>query len=244
MFLKLYNQTRQKKPPFRISSKLPQVTNTIYEKSYPRFSRFLLPSVSPLTVSLGDALVERQSFRSKIGKGMPDIKKLSHLLFYSCGIKSLPNKKIPFSSRTYPSGGARYPLEIYLYLRKPIYPLTPAIYHYQVQMHALETLPITNSDRILKKEILGQVNSYWLKDCWGLIFISAVYQRSEIKYGRASFRYVLLEAGHVMQNIYLVSTALQLGCCALGGFVDKKINTFLNLDIQKEVIVYCANLVA
>jgi len=243
MFLKLYNQTSQKKPPFQVTSKLPRVTQTIYEKSYPRFPRFLLPSVSRLSFPLGDALVERQSCRSKIGKGMPDMGKLSRLLFYSCGIKSLPDKKTFFSRRTYPSGGARYPLEIYLYLRKPIYPLKSAIYHYQVQMHALEKLPIVCSDRILKKELLGDANGYWLKDCWGLIFISAVFQRSEIKYGRASFRYVLLEAGHVMQNIYLVSTALQLGCCALGGFADKRINTFLNLDVQKEVIVYCANLV-
>ena len=243
-FSNLYNQTSQKTPPSQQTPALAAVTQSIYGKSYPRFSCFLLPPASPLNFPLGKALIERQSLRKNISQGIPNIKQLSSLFFYGAGIKSLPNKERSFPRRTYPSGGGRYPLEIYLYLRKPIRPLDSGVYHYQVQIHALERLPIMCDDQILKKEIFGSVNGYWLKDCWGAIFVSAVFQRTEIKYGSASFRYIFLEGGHLMQNIYLATTALKLGCCSLGGFEDKKINNLLSLDTKKEVVIYCANLVA
>lgn len=39
------------------------------------------------------------------------------------------------------------------------------------------------------------------------------------------------------QNFYLVSTALGLGCCAIGGYIDKRINKLLDVDGIEESTV-------
>jgi SagB-type dehydrogenase family enzyme len=63
-----------------------------------------------------------------------------------------------------------------------------------------------------------------------LIFITAMFERTTFKYFSRGYRYVLLEAGHVAQNINLVSTALGLVCLNIGGFLDRGIDAFLRLD--------------
>jgi nitroreductase len=40
----------------------------------------------------------------------------------------------------------------------------------------------------------------------------------------------LLEAGHVAQNLNLVATALGLGCVNIGGYFDREIDEYLDLD--------------
>jgi SagB-type dehydrogenase family enzyme len=48
----------------------------------------------------------------------------------------------------------------------------------------------------------------------------------------------LFEAGHVMQNAYLICTAMDLGICSVGGFLDDKINDLLNIDGINESALY------
>ena len=40
------------------------------------------------------------------------------------------------------------------------------------------------------------------------------------------------------QNIYLVSEALNIKCCAIGGFIDKDIEKIIDLDPESEVVLY------
>jgi SagB-type dehydrogenase family enzyme len=63
-----------------------------------------------------------------------------------------------------------------------------------------------------------------------LIFISAVFERSIIKYGDRGYRFILLEAGHVAQNMSLLANSLGLGCVTIGGFFDRLVDDFLGLD--------------
>jgi SagB-type dehydrogenase family enzyme len=62
------------------------------------------------------------------------------------------------------------------------------------------------------------------------IFITALFERTVFKYGERGYRFILLEAGHVAQNINLVAAALGLGCLNIGGFFDREIDDFLSLD--------------
>jgi len=43
---------------------------------------------------------------------------------------------------------------------------------------------------------------------------------SPAKYRERTYRYVLLEAGHVGQNLCLAATGLGLGACTVGAFDD------------------------
>ena len=58
------------------------------------------------------------------------------------------------------------------------------------------------------------------------------------KYGKLGYRYILLEAGHIGQNMYLVSEALGLKCCALGGTRDENLEKLIDIDGVTEAVVY------
>jgi SagB-type dehydrogenase family enzyme len=54
------------------------------------------------------------------------------------------------------------------------------------------------------------------------------YQRR--KYGLRAYRLVLLECGHLSQNLCLVATSLGLSTISLGAFFDDLLNQILYLD--------------
>lgn len=68
--------------------------------------------------------------------------------------------------------------------------------------------------------------------------VDAVFERSTFKYGDRGYRYALLEAGHVAQNLNLAATALNYGCVNIGGFFDRKIDQFLGLDGLTHSTIY------
>ena len=62
-----------------------------------------------------------------------------------------------------------------------------------------------------------------------VIIVTGVLSRTEVKYDQNSYRFALIEAGHVGQNIYLVSECLGVGCCAVGGFDNDKLSKLLDI---------------
>jgi SagB-type dehydrogenase family enzyme len=59
-----------------------------------------------------------------------------------------------------------------------------------------------------------------------------------MKYRSRGLRHIFIEAGHVGQNLYLLSQKLGLKCCGLGGYNDEVVNTFLRVDGENESVVY------
>jgi SagB-type dehydrogenase family enzyme len=49
---------------------------------------------------------------------------------------------------------------------------------------------------------------------------------------------MLLDAGHLCQNLYLACEAIGLGTCAIGAYDQNKIDTFINVDGEDEFVVY------
>ncbi|MBM3712971.1 MAG: SagB/ThcOx family dehydrogenase, partial [Actinobacteria bacterium] len=174
-----------------------------------------------------DALIQRKS--SRIFTKRLSLSQIGTLLYYSSGINK--NKHFNEPYRFYPSAGARYPLELYIISLRSNLP--SGLYHYYVKNHSLEVL--------LRMEKFD-FNKYLLQKafnkCSVLIIITAVFQRNLMKYGDRGYRYILIEAGHVGQNIYLLSSALNLNCCAVGGFVDDSLNNLLHIDGLHESVLY------
>ena len=139
------------------------------------------------------------------------------------------NKKL----RVSPSAGARYPLEIYplIFSAKD---LDCGIYHYNVKSHSLELLKKGD----FKSQFFKCVGQDMILKCSMLIVISAIFNRTKDKYGERGYRYVLLDAGHLAQNAYLIATRLSLGCCTIGGFLDNEINKLLKIDGLTESSIY------
>ena len=65
-----------------------------------------------------------------------------------------------------------------------------------------------------------------------------ILQRMRPKYQDRSYRYGLIEAGHIGENAYLAAAELGLGACAVGAFMDDQINEMLGVDGVEEAVVY------
>ncbi len=66
--------------------------------------------------------------------------------------------------------------------------------------------------------------------------------RTEVKYGINAYRFALLEAGHIGQNISLLAEKEKLGCCALGGFDNDKLSQLLDISQEDEIPLYAFSL--
>lgn len=205
----------------------------IYFKSYPRLPQIKLdnPKKTSLQKSLSNIILRRSSDRN-FHFGKLSKKELSNLLFFSAGITSKA-KDWNNTSRAYPSAGARYPSEVYLIVLN-LTDLEKGLYHYNVKSHSLELL----LKKDLKDYLYRATKQGWIKKAGIVFIITSVLGRSEVKYNNRAYRFCLIETGHVGQNIYLVSMALNIKCCAIGGFIDKDVNSLLDLNDNNEFASY------
>ena len=204
-------------------------------KAYPRFPKIELKMTERerLSTELIKALEERQSSRLFDNKNV-SLVELSTLLQYSIGVKYLPaDGNWNRHKRYYPSGGARFPLESYI-LALRVKGLKMGAYHYNVKGHCLEELYIGP----IKKKVASFFGEGWITNVGFIVLLTGVFGRTEVKYRSRGLRHILIEAGHVGQNFYLNSASMKLGCCGLGGYVDEKVNKFLDLDGVNESILY------
>lgn len=206
----------------------PKQWKTVYFKGYSRLEQIILPKPELDKFPLIEALKNRKSSR-KFSKIPLNLSKLGTLLFYSAGLKK--NIQPWYASRFYPSGGSRYPLEIYCIVLNADLPR--GIYHYYIKSHSLEKLLIFEYFNLNK-----YFNQNWLKNTGVIILITAVFNRMTIKYGNRGYRHIMIEAGHIGQNLYLNSVALKINCCAIGGYLDDKLNQLLDIEGIKESIIY------
>lgn len=212
----------------------PKEWRTTYFKEYPRLLKIPLPGPKSLNFSLGRSLINRKSGREFSGKPI-NFQELSQLLFYSAGITAKKENDWNKTRRPYPSGGARFPLELYPIILGGNSKLKEGIYHYNVKEHSLEMQKEKNLRGKIYPQIIWQEMALTAPM---ILVVSAVFERNMMKYKERGYRYILFEAGHLGQNIYLVSTALGLKCCAIGGFDDDSFNGLLDIDGKEETVFY------
>jgi SagB-type dehydrogenase family enzyme len=169
--------------------------------------------VTDSNVSLEEALEIRRSIRD-FSETDIELDKISQLLWAGQGI----TQEIS-GYRTSPSAGALYPLDLYLIKED-------GLYHYQPVGHRLEKLIHDDLRKKLSKYCLDQSS---VSEAPVSIIITAVYERTTVKYGERGLRYVHMEAGHSCQNILLQAAALGLGAVPVGAFYDDPIKKLLDL---------------
>lgn len=177
-----------------------------------------------------EAIQRRRSVRNYSGQAMK-LEELSQLLYYTGGINS---ERWGRKLRSAPSAGALYPIETYPVIHR-VESLQPGLYHYAVQDHALELLRAEDLRgeivaHGLMQEFLGQANL--------VLVLTSIFQRLRWKYQERSYRYALIEAGHLGQNVYLAGTSMGMGACAVGAFLDDGLNSLLGVDGQNEAAIY------
>ena len=187
-------------------------------------------------ISLEKTLDQRRSVRSYADSSL-SLQELSQLLWAAQGITKRmekpghwPESREWFGGfRTAPSAGALYPLEVYVAAGK-VEGLEKGLYKYHPLQHSLEMITSDDLRGQLADASLGQK---WVKECALDIIVTAVYSRTEKKYGERSELYVPIEVGAVMQNIYLQCEPLGLGTVVIGAFEDQEVTAALELPADE-----------
>ena len=199
-----------------------------YESSpfegYPRVD--LPPSLASLSLSLEQAITTRTSIRN-FSPCELTLEQIATLFFYAYGVtRKNTDTSFPRPFRVVPSGGALYPLEIFFHTTS-LEGHSSGIYHYNAAEHCLRHLHEGDDTQRIS---LGLVQPELAQGASLIIFLTAIFERSIFKYGERGYRFILLEAGHVAQNLNLVANALGLGCVNIGGYFDREIDEYLDLD--------------
>jgi SagB-type dehydrogenase family enzyme len=192
-----------------------------------------LPSVERLFeggASLHALLLNRKS-RRNFQISTLSLEELSYLLWACEGVRENKGK---FSFRTTPSGGARHPLDLYVFARR-IDGLKPGLYRYLPVEHILVLEREGDDSKSLDRALMGQL---WNAAC--VFFWAAVPYRSEWRYGKAADKLVALDAGHSCQNLYLACETLGFGTCAIGKYEQAELDRYLGLDGEDMFALYAA----
>ena len=162
---------------------------------------------------------------------------LSFLLWATQGLtKNLSDER---SLRTVPSAGARHAFETLLLINN-VQNLKNGLYRYVVSKHKLMPL---NFDKEKIENLISAFRNINLVINAAVTFLwICVPERMCWAFGARGYRYILLDAGHVCQNLYLAAEAVDCGCCAIGAFDDEEMNIVLKFDDKDYFLPYAATI--
>jgi SagB-type dehydrogenase family enzyme len=164
------------------------------------------------------------------------IQELAYLLWATQGVRKVTMGG-KGSLRTVPSSGARNPFETYLAIHR-VHGIEPGLYRYLpfehklVHLFADEGLAEKLGELAMDQPFVGQAAACFI---W-----SAVPYREEWRYGTQAAKGILLDAGHVCQNLYLACESIGCGTCAIAAYRQEELDRFLGLDGEDELVVYLA----
>lgn len=200
-------------------------------KVYPDAPRIPLPAPGDARgLSLEDAIRQRRSVRTYTGASMTQ-DALSRLLFHTGGITA---EQVGTRLRAAPSAGALYPIETYVVAHR-VEGLEAGVYHYAVQDHALTQV---RAGDVRNEIVRAGILQSFLGEANVVLILTSIFQRLRWRYRARAYRYALLEAGHIGQNVYLAATAMGMGACAVGAFNDDAINVLVGVDGVEEAVLY------
>ncbi|MBW2563724.1 MAG: SagB family peptide dehydrogenase [Deltaproteobacteria bacterium] len=190
----------------------------------------LTKDLSNIDVDLNSIFIQLQSDQDKAGLSRPfRLNTLSEILLLPYGVSRTGYANgVPFYFRTVPSAGGLYPCHLYLAVRS---------------MDGLETgLYYCNMIQGFLGLIQRGENPVQEKNEPSFSFIiTGEFFNSSWKYRERAFRYILLDSGHLIENISLAIKASGRFFSIDYDFDDEKISRFLSLDNTKEVPLACVN---
>lgn len=176
-------------------------------------------------------LRERRSFDEPTG-GPVSRRQVFNVLASSYGL-SRPEEE----ARPVPSGGARYPLELYVLVRDG-QDIDEGVYHYNVRDDSLERL-CGLPDRFLER------SWYQIGDTdhvSAMLIVTADVERSSTKYGERGYMFACMETGSVLQNVQLAGQGCGLRTRPYAGFNQTAVAELL--DLRDEYVMLSIAMVA
>jgi SagB-type dehydrogenase family enzyme len=179
-------------------------------------------------------LDERKSIR-RYGDRHVSVMELSYLLYHSARIKGIfRSKEGTLTKRPYPSGGARYPLEIYV-VNNSIRGIQRGIHYYDPLKHKLNLIHKNNNfQKRFNKFIMDVQHPLMNREPDVLFIITAVFARTMWKYEKLGLSLILSDLGGLYQTMYLIATELKLAPCPIGKTDEEIVKKWLNLNWFEE----------
>ncbi|MHB1926650.1 MAG: SagB/ThcOx family dehydrogenase [Leptospirillum sp.] len=169
------------------------------------------------------------------------LSELSQLLFFSYGVTAIIDS--PRTEQTFlraaPSAGGLYPAEVYLATRDLPF-IADGIFHYNGKEHTLSTLYEGDFWPRLSAWTFDHPS---IEESHAVLILSGYFDRSAWRYGERGYRRILLDTGHLLGNLVLMSYQTGFVPYPLSGFNDQAMNSFLFLGDQKEVVLVAIPLV-
>lgn len=192
----------------------------------------------------GKALIRLMASRRTVrrARAVPvTLEQVSDCLYSGLGITGWMENcvgKLPLSMT--PSGGGRNPYEAYVFARD-VDGLARGVYHYSALGHSLERVADL-ADGDITTLIGGQE---WGDDKPCMILLCAHMERTMWKYEDANaYRVILIEAGHIGQNIMLVATDNGLTACPTAALNHSRAKEILGLTSITQAPIYALTLSA
>jgi SagB-type dehydrogenase family enzyme len=187
---------------------------------------------------LFEIMLKRRSERKFTDNPLPQ-QAISDILFTGFGITAMVDDDelgwLPLKMT--PSGGARNPFEGYIAI-KNVNGLAQGFYHYDGVNKNLEMVCSSLPSR---SQILG--NQEWADEAGAVIFLVANFERTMWKYPNpAAYRIVLIEAGHIAQNMMLAAVKHNLVSAPTSAISNSQAEGILKLDKISASIVYSLSL--
>jgi len=160
------------------------------------------------TVPLERAIAQRRSVR-EYAPGALTLAEVSQLMWVAQGITG------PDGKRATPSARAVYPLQVWL-VANDVTGLAAGIYRYDPKEHALEPVAGGTRDSV-PSAARGQAS---VQHAAAVVAVVGDSVLAATKFRGNAERWLGMEAGFVVQDVYLEATALGLGTVMVGGFLE------------------------
>jgi len=209
------------------------------EKAYSPHAELinLIPPAEFQTLPRSDLLFSIANRRShrQFSETPFTLKEVSFLLWATQGVQEQLGPG--HVRRTVPSAGARHALETYLCVLN-VKGLDMGFYRYLPLEHQLM---VEYRDKRAAESIgWAAFQQNWMSSAAVVFVWSAIPYRTEWRYGLAAHKVILLDAGHVCQNLYLAGEAISAGTCAVAAYDQELMDQLLKIDGKDEFVIYLA----
>lgn len=179
-----------------------------------------------------ETIANRSSVR-KYSNRVMTLEELSYLLYATQGVRKHVEGK--YSFRTVPSGGARHPFETYLTILN-VAGVEKGLYRYQAFSNELVLLKADSE--IGEKTTEGALGQAFTGKAAVNFIWTCIPYRGEWRYDIAAHKTMLLDAGHLCQNLYLACESIDYGTCAIAAYDQEKMDALIGVDGIDEFVVY------
>lgn len=133
-----------------------------------------------------------------------------------------------------PSAGGLFPLQIYMVVFRGSNEVPKGLYGFDGVDQSLVRLELDFNREALSYAFNSDVI---VGNAPVVLIVAADLDRHPAKYANRGYRFTLLEAGHVSQNIQLIASALGLGAFEYGGFMDRALQIELQMPVSVKPLI-------